>query len=366
MGCFSSKGESSTKYQVQGSAPTSPEPGSKPSSKTLDPKDFIFVDRSGETLVKPPGSIDGQQFVVDTCVDCAIYLLDTCDSVTIDDCRGCKIVVGPTTGSVFLRDCESCVVVVACRQFRTRDCTDIDTRLLVATRPIIETSTKMRFGCFDFHWVGLETQLTQCGMSAYGNFWSHIFNFNPESHPEWSFVDPESSAIQALGALPDVPELAGVQQLLDSIDPKHGQPPFCFKTWGERGGLPDAKNSKNTSEGCLVLVPFADEAMAREMVTMTTGKATLVRTNCCTLTEPWLVDFLNQSGQGDELGENAGFDLAEKARVVKALAKGKCLGLEFGGNGCVDAVKPVAEAAGFPTLTDPHKYAEWRYKGVEG
>ena len=43
-----------------------------------------------------------------------------------------------------------------CRQFRSRDCKNLDTFLHVTTRPIIETSSNMRFGCWDFHYeVGL-------------------------------------------------------------------------------------------------------------------------------------------------------------------------------------------------------------------
>lgn len=364
MGCVFSKGEGGDKYHVQSSAPTSPSKASDApgaGAKKLDPKDFIFLERKGETLVKPPGSIDGQQFVLDSCEDCEIYLLDACDSVMIDDCKRCKIVVGPTTGSVFLRDCESCTLVAVCRQFRTRDCVDVDSRLLVATKPIIETSSNMRFGCFDFHYDALGAQLKASGMTPYSNFWSHVFNFNKETHPDWSLVPADATAIEALAPLPEVPALAGVEETLRAVG-ADGHPPLCFRTWGERGAV------AKSGEGCLVLVPEADEPMAREMVQMTAGKAVLVRTNSCALSEPWLAEFLNRADSDipEVDGSALGFDIAERARVVKALARGKCVGLEFGGAGCVEAVRAVAEAAGFAALTDPGQYAEWRYKGVEG
>ena len=349
---------------MQSSAPTSPSKASDApgaGAKKLDPKDFIFLERKGETLVKPPGSIDGQQFVLDSCEDCEIYLLDACDSVMIDDCKRCKIVVGPTTGSVFLRDCESCTLVAVCRQFRTRDCLDVDSRLLVATKPIIETSSNMRFGCFDFHYHALGAQLKASGMTPYSNFWSHVFNFNKETHPDWSLVPADATAIEALAPLPEVPALVGVEEKLRAVG-ADGHPPLCFRTWGERGAV------AKSGDGCLVLVPEADEPMAREMVQMTAGKAVLVRTNSCALSEPWLAEFLNRADADitEVDGSALGFDIAERARVVKALARGKCVGLEFGGAGCVEAVRAVAEAAGFAALTDPGQYAEWRYKGVEG
>ena len=51
---------------------------------------------------------------------------------------------------------------------------------------------------------------------------------------------------------------------------------------------------------------------------------------------------------------------------VKALVTGKCVGLEFGGEGCVEALRGIATSAGFAFLDDAENYAEWRYMGVEG
>ena len=149
MGCFrwflskelrlEAQKSRASKYEVQASPPNSPEkapnpaaskpaaavavakpaaaaakaaaPVAAPVKAKLDPKDFIFLKKKGETLVKAPGSINGQQFVVDSCIDCTIYVMDMCDSLMIDDCVNCKIVVGPTTGSIFIRDCTDCQCV---------------------------------------------------------------------------------------------------------------------------------------------------------------------------------------------------------------------------------------------------------------
>ena len=51
---------------------------------------------------------------------------------------------------------------------------------------------------------------------------------------------------------------------------------------------------------------------------------------------------------------------------AKALSEGGCVGLEFGGVGCADAMREMASNGGFAMLTDPNHYAEWRYMGVEG
>ena len=38
--------------------------------------------------------------------------------------------------------------IIACSQFRSRDCTNVDILLCCKTLPIIEASTDVRFGCF--------------------------------------------------------------------------------------------------------------------------------------------------------------------------------------------------------------------------
>ena len=47
-------------------------------------------------------------------------------------------------GAIFIRDCSDCVIVVACGQFRTRDCRNIETFLCCSTQPIIEATVKIR------------------------------------------------------------------------------------------------------------------------------------------------------------------------------------------------------------------------------
>jgi hypothetical protein len=58
--------------------------------------------------------------------------------------------------SVFIRDCKSCKFVLSCQQFRTRDCSKIDVFLCCNTQPIIEASSGMRFGCYQYHYPELE------------------------------------------------------------------------------------------------------------------------------------------------------------------------------------------------------------------
>merc|ERR1719408_6120 len=116
----------------------------------LDPNDFIIKGRSSETIFREAGSIDDQQFNIENCKDCDIFLLDQIDSSFVDYCDRCRIFIGPTRSSVFIRNCNECSFVIATRQLRTRDCDNCRFGLFCATQPVIETSVRMQFACFDF------------------------------------------------------------------------------------------------------------------------------------------------------------------------------------------------------------------------
>jgi len=70
--------------------------------------------------------------------------------------HGCVCSIYVCCFSVFVRDCSDCKLMIACQQFRTRDCKKLDTFLCCTTQPIIEASTGMKFGCFQYHYPELE------------------------------------------------------------------------------------------------------------------------------------------------------------------------------------------------------------------
>ena len=134
-----------------------------------------------------PGSVNGQQFQIKNCSNSHIFIFDWSNTVTIDDCTHCKIFLGPVKGSVFIRDCTDCVLVAACGQFRTRDCTNLDTFLCVNTQPIIESSTRLRFGCFQYWYSDLDNQMRKAEVTPWNNHWWNIHDFSPvEGGKNWS------------------------------------------------------------------------------------------------------------------------------------------------------------------------------------
>lgn len=64
----------------------------------LNPNNFIIENLEGQEELRIPGSINGQQFIIQNCKDSTIYILDYLNAVTIDDCINCKIILGPIQG----------------------------------------------------------------------------------------------------------------------------------------------------------------------------------------------------------------------------------------------------------------------------
>lgn len=100
-------------------------------------------------------SVRGQQFLVDSCRNCDIYVFDHSAAVTVDDCEDCRLFIGPCESSLFIRDCKDCSVVAVVQQFRCRDLASTDLMLYTQTRPVIESSSRLRIGCLRFGYFSL-------------------------------------------------------------------------------------------------------------------------------------------------------------------------------------------------------------------
>ena len=83
------------------------------------------------------------------------------------------------------------MLIAVCGQFRTRDCTKITTFLCCSTRPIIEATTSIKFGCFQASYPELEHQFDKAELSPYNNLWWNIHDFTPNTTGDgsnWSIL----------------------------------------------------------------------------------------------------------------------------------------------------------------------------------
>lgn len=220
----------------------------------INADDFMIQNRNGETVGRLPGTVNGQQFIIQNCKDCNIYVFDHIASATIDDCVNCKIFLGPVKTSVFVRDCTDCKLVLACQQFRTRDCRKLDVFLSCVTQPIIEATTSIRFGCFQYHYGQLADQFKAAGLSIFNNNWSNIHDFTPVPGEINYTLLPEDAKVEDFLPLPQTAEFAAVA--ISLAEPRSVVP----KTLGAR--------RKTSDESCFVAWFHAEAACkgARQFV----------------------------------------------------------------------------------------------------
>ncbi|XP_075937679.1 protein XRP2 [Anarhichas minor] len=282
----------------------------------VDPKDYMLTGLRDVTVGRLPGKLNGQQFVIQECENCDIYVLDHSATVTIDDCVNCRVVLGPTKGSVFFRDCKDVKCVVACQQFRTRDCKKMEVFLCCATQPIIESSTGMKFGCFQYFYPELAFHFKDAGLSIFNNNWSNVHDFTPVSgENNWSLL-PEASAV--LDSVPGPDPESEFKSVRISGNPERSIVPLT------KGG-----RRKDSEESCL-FVFFAGEyatANARKLIDEATAKGfVLIQTKEVSM-KPEDVKRVFQSSAED---------------LVEWNTKGPVIALELNGDGVVEACKSIA------------------------
>ena len=202
----------------------------RPQAPRLDRKDFIVSKRCDETIVRLPGQLCGQSFMVEECKGCDVYLLDHSAAVTVDLCEGCRFFIGPCESSVFLRDCSRCVVVVAAQQLRLRDCHDLQLLLYVsASQPVIESSHSLQLSCFPLSpsYPQLAAQFASARLHPFNSQWSNVHDFHAPADGDrhWSFL-PFGTVGRQLG-MKGVGEASGgrVDEQDEEVVPE---------TWGER------------------------------------------------------------------------------------------------------------------------------------
>lgn len=251
----------------------------------LNPADFMLQKLKGQTIVREPGSIRGQQFIIEECEDCSIFLMDNSATVSIDDCKNCNIFVGPCESSVFVRTSSHLKLVIAAQQLRTRECKDLDILLYVsAGQPVIEATTGVRLGCFEFNYFGLAEQFAAAGLNPWYSEWSNVHDFTASSGggggaASWSFIQPPM--IKGTELLPLALQAEEVSGGKVSVLPSGFVTP---QTWGNRP-LPFASNAPRM----LVLLAEGSHAVGFEMLDQTLGasiaaqQVCLIRSRCVAL-----------------------------------------------------------------------------------
>lgn len=155
-------------------------------SKNLDA--YTFKDQKGQTLVKLPGTINGQVFNMEKLVDCEVYILDISETIYVDNCVNCKFYVAPVRSSFFMRESQNSTCSVACKQLRVKNCTDFTFFLYCQSDPHIESSFDMKFAPYNFSYPGQDLDFKKAGFDPNANRWCKVYDHSSSTGTHFSLL----------------------------------------------------------------------------------------------------------------------------------------------------------------------------------
>ncbi|CAF1110038.1 unnamed protein product [Rotaria magnacalcarata] len=288
----------------------------KEDRKAIRKEDFILDKIKDETIYRLPGSINGQQFIVQNCDNCTVYVFDHTGQIQIDDCTNCRIFIGPVRGSIFIRDSTNCILATMCQQFRTRDCRDLYVYITCASQPIIESSHNIKFGCLTFNYDKLSEQYKSAGISPWNNTWGNIHDFTsiPDSS-NFSLLNANEHVFKHL-PIPTDPSCSHLN-VNDSMETS--VTPYTY------GELYRHRNE----ERCLVVLfhHINAEVCARELIAIAKqADIVLVQTKSYSINEM-----------------SASRLFSGNAKYNSLVTKGPVIGLEFAGTNCVEPCQQLVK-----------------------
>lgn len=201
------------------------------------------------------------------------------------------------------------------------------------TQPIIESSYKMRFGCYRLWYEDLERQFKESGLDIMNNMWSTIYDFTPNPDANnWSIIleNQDVSYLFDLGkiVLGDNSATVLTPQEEDKLNKSKLPPDFKITSDFNSSIVPQTTgiHNKNAEESCLVIIFQCEQSLLYAMDVIHRAKESsvdLVSTKRVLMSRDMAIKLFNTS----------------KNDFVRAAEKGPVIGLEFNGNNCVSICK---------------------------
>ncbi|CAM9814138.1 unnamed protein product [Ectocarpus fasciculatus] len=128
--------------------------------------------------------------------NCKVTILHVLGALRLRRLTSCRVVCGPVQGPIYVEGCTNCVVVTAGRQLRIHESRDVDFYVLVASGPIIEDCSGLRFAPAGLRYPEYQHHLQAAGLDqeAVANAWGDVKDFKwhrAQQSPNWTII-PES------------------------------------------------------------------------------------------------------------------------------------------------------------------------------
>lgn len=158
-----------------------------------------FRDKTGETLELE--GVEGKDVELDSLVDCDVTIRSCLATLFARRLKNCRVHCGPVAASVFVEGCDGCTLHVPCQQLRVHDTQRCEFRVHIQARSIIEDSTELEFGPYDYTYEGDERDWKASGLDRAGvNNWALVDDFNwlaaDRPSPNWRIVGGETSDVK--------------------------------------------------------------------------------------------------------------------------------------------------------------------------
>ncbi|CAL5224681.1 g7405 [Coccomyxa viridis] len=114
-------------------------------ANTADDSTRCISERMHETIQHALEG-DGGPLVIRDLTFCTVCIRGRVEALRMRNLNDCTVIAGPVHGSAFIEGVESSTVILHCNQARIHRSTDTTFLLRVISNPIIEHSTRLRFG----------------------------------------------------------------------------------------------------------------------------------------------------------------------------------------------------------------------------
>ncbi|EEC02794.1 alpha tubulin, putative [Ixodes scapularis] len=169
-----------------------PEPRKPVHQVSLTDKAVGLRHRSGETLHLT--DVDGKPLELDSLENCCITVHGNPAALFATRLSRCELRCGPVTTSAFVEHCRDSRFWLACQQLRVHGSSQCQFWMHVQSRAIVEDSTGLEFGAYDWRYEGQEAHWRASGLDPSCNQWRQVDDFNcPMARsPNWTFLEDDS------------------------------------------------------------------------------------------------------------------------------------------------------------------------------
>lgn len=152
-----------------------------------------FQGRSRERLLLLSDDVMGRDVELDNLTDCEVVVHGSPAALFARRLSNCRFQCGPVASAVFVEGCKGCTFRVACQQLRVHDSRRCEFRVHIQARSIIEDSTELLFGPYDFMYDGDQCDWVASRLDRAVNNWDRVDDFNwltlDKPSPNWQLID---------------------------------------------------------------------------------------------------------------------------------------------------------------------------------